>query len=310
MNEPLAYLGGRLLPLSQVSVAVFDTGFVQGVTVAEQLRTFGGKLFRLDAHLARLRHSLAIIGVEPGISIDEIGELANDLAQKNHALLAPGDDLGLTIFVTPGPYSGMAPAEALGEYAKPTLCIHTRPVAFRLFADKYVAGESVAISSIRQIPEDCWPAGLKCRSRMHYYLADREVARRFPGARAILLHHDGTVCEASTANLLAYFPGEGLVSPPHDRILSGISVAVARELAGQLGIPFGERDLRPDDLKAATELLLTSTSPCAVPITRLDGQPIGDGRPGPIHARLLSAWSELVDVDIPAQAQAFRGRSG
>lgn len=309
MTEPLAYWNGRLVPLSAVSVPIFDTGFVQGVTIAEQLRTFAGKLFRLDAHLTRLQRSLEIIGLDPGVSMDAIGQIATDLAARNHALLEPGDDLGLTIFVTPGPASSMAPMSAIAEQSGPTLCIHTRPIAFWTFADKYETGESIAISAVRQIPEDCWPPELKCRSRMHYYLADREVARRFPGSRAILLQHDGTVSEATTANLLAYLPNEGLVSPPHDRILPGISVATAKGLAGELGIPFGERDLRTEDLRAASELLLTSTSPCVLPVTRLDGTPVGDGRPGEMFSRLLSAWSKKVGVDIAAQAAGFRGRN-
>jgi branched-chain amino acid aminotransferase len=297
MTEPIAYLNGQLLPLSQVSVAINDLGFLQGVTVAEQLRTFGGRLFRLDAHLARLRRSLEIVGVDPGVSLDELGRLAHEIAARNHALLADGDDLGLAMFVTPGAGSG------------PTVCIHTRPITFHLWAEKYAVGESVAISTVRQIPEDCWPAELKCRSRMHYFLADREVARRFPGSRAILLHHDGTVCEATTANVLAYFPDNGLVSPPMDRVLPGISVAVAAELARELGIPFSERELRPEQLAAATELLLTSTSPCALPITKLDGKPVGTGRPGEVHRRLVAAWGKLVGVDIAAQAMAFRNRA-
>ncbi|MEX2188580.1 MAG: aminotransferase class IV [Pirellulales bacterium] len=308
MTEPVAYQNGRIVPLSQTHVAVYDAGFVQGVTVAEQLRTFGGKLFRLEAHLDRLARCLKVVDVDPGLSLGEIGRIATDVAERNHALLSPGDDLGLTIFVTPGPYAAMAPAELSGQLASPTVCIHTRPVAFRLWAEKYAHGESVAVSTIRQVPEDCWPAELKCRSRMHYYLADREVARRFPGARAILLHHDGAVCEATTANLLAYFPSEGLVSPPHDRILPGISVAVAAELAAKLGIPFREREIRPEQLRRAEELLLTSTSPCVLPVTRLDGQAIGDGRTGAVHARLLAAWSAMVGVDISGQAMGFRGR--
>jgi branched-chain amino acid aminotransferase len=309
MTEPLAYWNGRLAPLSAASVPIFDTGFVQGVTIAEQLRTFAGKLFRLDAHLTRLQRSLEIIGLDPGVSMDAIGQIATDLAARNHALLEPGDDLALTIFVTPGPTSTMSPKSTIGEDARPTLCIHTRPVAFWSFADKYETGESIAISTVRQIPEDCWPPELKCRSRMHYYLADREVSRRFPGSRAILLQQDGTVSEATTANLLAYLPNEGLISPPHERILPGISVATAKGLAGELGIPFGERDLRPEDLHTATELLLTSTSPCVLPVTRLDENPVGDGRPGDVFSRLLSAWSKKVRVDIAAQAAGFRDRN-
>src|SRR5947199_8090135 len=100
--EPLAYLNGRLVPLSQAAVAVFDIGFLQGVTVAEQLRTFGRRLFRLDLHLARLAHSLELIGVDPGISMADLGRVATELVEENRKLIDPHDDLGATIFVTPG----------------------------------------------------------------------------------------------------------------------------------------------------------------------------------------------------------------
>src|SRR5262245_54158463 len=106
--EPVAYLNGRWIPLSQAAVSVFDGGFVQGVTVAEQLRTFGGKLFRLDMHLERLARSLEIIGVNPGLSADELARLAETITERNFLLLDPADDLNLTIFVTPGPYGAYA----------------------------------------------------------------------------------------------------------------------------------------------------------------------------------------------------------
>src|SRR2546423_14868524 len=105
MIEPLAYLNGRILPFSQAALSLTDGGFVQGVTVAEQLRTFGGKLFRLDQHLIRLARSLEIIGIDPGLTTGELAEIARELAAKNYGLLNPGDDLGLSMFVTPGPYS-------------------------------------------------------------------------------------------------------------------------------------------------------------------------------------------------------------
>src|SRR5438034_2991391 len=105
MNQPLAYFNGRFLPVSQVAIPLYDAGFVQGVTVAEQLRTFGGKLFRLERHLERLGRSLRIVDVDSGCAPAELAAAARELVAKNHALLAPGDDLGLSIFVTPGPYS-------------------------------------------------------------------------------------------------------------------------------------------------------------------------------------------------------------
>jgi branched-chain amino acid aminotransferase len=305
MNEPLAYLNGRYLPFSQAAIPVTDGGFVQGVTVAEQLRTFGGKLFRLEQHLARLARSLSIVGIELGMPVVKLGEIAWEIAAKNHALLEPGDDLGLSMFVTPGPYSTFA---AGGDVQGPTVGIHTYPLPFHLWHEKYERGESLVVTDVMQVPAACWPAELKCRSRMHYYLADKAARAKEPGARALMLEERGFVTEASTANILVYYRDVGLVSPPKEMILPGVSAAVVEELAGRLGIPFSYRSLTVDDVAAANEVLLSSTSPCVWPVTRLNGQGIGDGKRGETAARLLAAWSELVGIDIKGQTKQFLNR--
>jgi branched-subunit amino acid aminotransferase/4-amino-4-deoxychorismate lyase len=305
MPEPIAYLAGQWLPVSQAAISFYDTGFMLGVTVAEQLRTFGGRLFQLDRHLDRLARSLAIVGVEPGLSRADFERIATELAAQNHRLLDAGDDLGLTIFVTPGAHPAFA---KLARQAGPVVGMHTQPLPFGTWTAKYDAGDHLVVTSIRQVPDACWPPELKCRSRMHYFLADREARERQPGARALLVDERGFVTEASTANLLIHRAGQGLISPPRERVLPGISMAVVHELAGKLAIPFSERNLSPADVAAADEVLLCSTSPCVWAVTRLDGRPIADGRPGPICRRLQAAWSELVGLDIVAQAQRFTGR--
>lgn len=306
MNEPLAYCNGRLLPASALGVSPVDAGFIQGTTVAEQLRTFGGKVFHLDDHLTRLNHSLEILELDPGIGRAKMIEVAMELIAHNHPLLEPGDDLGLSIFVTPGPYRGYS---APGPY-EPTLAMHTYPLAFRFWAGKYTAGQSLVTTEFQQVPPQCWPPSLKCRSRMHYFLADRQAGRIEQGARALLLDHEGRVSEASTANVLIFKESEGLVSPPRATVLQGISMAVVFQLAERLGIPAVHRDLWPEEVASAQETLLTSTPFCLLPVTRLNGKPIGDGTPGPVFRRLLAAWSELVGLDIAAQAQRFAARSG
>ena len=305
MPTTLAYLNGRFLPFDELKISPHDAGFVQGVTVAEQLRTFNGELFRLDQHLARLGRSLATIGVDPGHSLERLGEIGRHLVEHNRPLLAEGDDVGLSIFVTPGPYGTFAPAGASG----PTVALHTYPVAFAGFADKYAAGERLAISDVRQVPDNCWPADLKCRSRMHYFLADRDARTRYPGARALLLDQDGWVCEASTANVFLYRADEGFVSPPGEAILPGITVAACSELAGKLGLAWRERQIAPPEVKGADEVFLCSTSPCVLPVVQIDDTPIGGGKPGPIYQQLLAAFSQLVGLDIAAQARKFAART-
>jgi len=305
LPEPIAYLNGQWLPVSQAAVSVYDGGFMQGVTVAEQLRTFGGKLFRLDLHLDRLARSLATVGVNPGLAREDFALIATELAAQNHMLLDPADDLGLSMFVTPGPY---APFASAARHKGPTVGIHTQPLPFGTWAGKYDTGESLVVTDIQQVPAACWPAELKCRSRMHYYLADKQAREREPGSRALLLDEQGFVIEASTANILVYYRDVGLVSPPRERILPGITVAAVVELAGKIGVPFSHRDLTTDDVAGADEVLLCSTSPCVWSVTRFSGQPIADGQPGPICRQLQAAWSELVGLDIVAQARRFATR--
>ena len=326
MSGPIAFLNGRIIPGAQAAVPVSDAGFVLGMTVAEQLRTFGGRLFRLEQHLERLFHSLDVIGVQPPLGRTEFIEQATEVARHNHALLAAGDDLGMTIFVTPGPYptmvagsgeseTGMAPGElGPGESSRaqpssgPTVCMHTFPVPFRLWADKYEQGESLVTTSIEQVSPRSWPPELKCRSRMHYYLADREARAKQPGARALMLDEHGNVTEATTANIVLYREGVGLITPPRAKVLPGISLAVLRELAESLKIVVVEQDLTPADVSGAQEVLLTSTSPCVLPVVSFNGKPIGGGRPGQGFRRLLGAWSGLVGVDIAEQAKKFAKR--
>jgi branched-subunit amino acid aminotransferase/4-amino-4-deoxychorismate lyase len=161
------------------------------------------------------------------------------------------------------------------------------------------------VSEVRQVPDNCWPSEVKCRSRIHYYLADHEAVARQAGSRAILLDQEGYVAEATSANVLVYRELEGLSSPPDDHILVGISLGVVHELAGKLGVPFMRRRMTVEDLLQADEVMLASTSVCLLPVVSCDGRAIGPGMPGPMHQRLLSAWGDMVGLGIAEQARRF-----
>ena len=295
MTEPLAYLNGDFIPASQLVVSTEDLGFAQGVSVSERLRTFRGRLFRLDEHLERLANSLRIVDLQPGLSIARIGELADELVSRNRHLLTDGDDLGVSLCITPG----------IPALQQPTVGMRAYPLPFGQWTSYHDRGQALTETGVRQVPESCWPAALKCRSRMHYFLADRLAHTIDPGSRAVLLDQDGFVSEASTANMLFYRRGEGLVSPPRETILPGVSLSVLAELAAGLGIAFHFRRFRLEELAAADEILMCSTSPCVWPVTRLNGQPLEPGAQGPVYQQILQAWSELVGVDIAAQARRF-----
>ncbi len=296
-----AWLDGRFMPRDTFAVPAGDSGFVMGATVTEQLRTFHGRLFLPAPHARRLADSLATVGVTPAHSVDAIMAAAEQLASHNHQLLAeavPPSDLGIVIFVTPGDQA----SQHGGQSGPPRTGIHTFPLAFALWADAYDAGLPLRSVSVRQVPSDCWPPGAKVRSRLHYFLADREAAAAEPGARAVLAHHDGRISETSTANIAVVKAGI-VTAPPRSDALPGVSLAFARELASAIGIAWHERSLTAADVAAADEILLTSTPNCLLPATRFDGRPVGTGKPGPVFRKILEAWSQAVGIDIPLQAR-------
>jgi branched-subunit amino acid aminotransferase/4-amino-4-deoxychorismate lyase len=296
-RDCLGWIDGRFVAADSLAIPVGDAGFVLGTTVTEQLRTFGGRVFLPDDHARRMTRSLAVAGIDPGMPVARIFEAAAEVAARNHAAGDPDDDLGLCVLATPGDL----PAQHGGRHGRPRVIVHAFPLAFMLWADAYSEGISLASVSVRQVPKDCWPLDLKCRSRMHYHLADREAAARHPGARALLCHADGRVSETSTANVVVVRDGR-LASPPPGDALPGISLTFVRKLALDRGMAWEERTLSIDDCVFADELLLTSTPSCLLPVTMLDGRRIGNGRPGPVFRGLLAAWSGSVGVDIAAQA--------
>ncbi len=301
METSPAYLNGRWVTQADLQIPFYDAGFVLGATVTEQLRTFAGELYQLDDHIRRLIHSLEVVGIEPQESAQQLADIACEAVTRNWSTVPAGSDLGLGIFITPGPYSTLAPSGP----RQPTVCVHTYRLPFEFWATRYDEGQPVVVTDVRQVPTVCWPADLKCRSRMHYYLADREAEQRQPGARAVLLDTDGNVSEASTASVMMYRANEGLVAPIGEKILPSISRMVLKSLAGQEGIPVIERDIAGDELASADEVMLASTTVCMLPVLQVDGLQVGTGRPGPVYRKLLDAWSRSVGLNIPEQAFRF-----
>lgn len=298
--EPIARINDRLVPMSQAAVSLFDLGLVQGAAVTEMVRTFAHRPFRLDAHLERLRRSVRAVGFPIDPALDDLRAKTLEVVELNARLIPPGHDLGIVLFVTAGlnlTYVGAAGAESART---PTLCIHTFPLPFELWAEKFDAGQHLVVPSVRHVPPDCIDPQIKMRSRMHWYLADRQARLVDPHASALLLDHEGRVTETSAANF--FLVADGAVhTPGAGGTLGGLSQQVVSELCDRLGVPFVSRTVRPYDATNADEAFTSSTPYCLLPVTKFDGRPIGDGRPGPVFRRLIAAWNDLVGLDIIAQ---------
>ncbi len=301
MSEPIAWLNGTVVPVADARLHVFDLGIVGGVSVAEMFRTFRHRLFRTDEHLHRLTESLARAGLRINMSHDELQSRLEDVVRHNTALIDAEDDLGAIVFVTAGlnpTYVGRETAQAAGC----SVGMHTFPLPYRLWSAKYDDGVSLVVPSVRAMPVDVVDPRIKSRSRMHWHLADQAARQIEPGAMAILTDHAGNLTETAASNLIAVLDGH-LVSPPAGTVLEGISLGVVAELAEKIGRPLQRRPISPHELSSATEAFLSSTPPCLLPVTRFQGQPLGTGQPGPVYRQLLSAWNELVGLDIREQMQ-------
>lgn len=300
VTEPLVYLSGRTVPASQAHLAIYDGGIVLGATVTEMTRTFNRKLFRLSDHIDRIYRSLKYVRFDVGLSKAEMIQISEDLVANNFKLLADYEEIGLIHFVTPGEYKTYAGSAGGGAPPKPTVCIHTFPLPFELWAKRMELGVRVFTPSIRHVPPQCYDPKMKYRSRMHYYLADQEARAGDPEAIALLLDLDGNVTETSGANFLIVEKGT-IVSPTLRNTLPGVSRQTVIELAADLGIPFVERDFQVFNVMNAEEAFLTTTPYCVMPVSHINGAAIGMGTPGPVAKRLLAAWSERVGVDIAKQ---------
>ena len=295
---PIALFKEDIVPQGELHIELDDIGFVMGATISERLRTFGGQLFQVDEHLARLALSLGSLGIAAAELLSRVQAAAVDIVAHNIALCGAGSDLGLTVLITPG-------RVATNE---PTVLVYSSTLPFSEMHGWYSNGVSLQVSSHRQVPENCWPSHLKCRSRMHYYLADQEARSKQSDARALLLDQHGNVAEASTANLLIYNKDVGLVSPRKENILPGISLTVLENLAAQLGVGFQYADFSAADLLAADEVILCSTSPSVWAVRECNGQVCGAGADGEMVRVLQRGFSDLVGLDIVAQAAELSER--
>jgi branched-subunit amino acid aminotransferase/4-amino-4-deoxychorismate lyase len=308
MAQPLVYLNEQLVPAGEAHLAIFDTGVVFGATVTEQTRTMHRQLYRLDDHFDRLFRSLHSLQLDIGLTRDDFADLSHQLADHNARFLDEGGELGLIHFVTAGEYAAYADHSGRPARTIPTVCIHTFPLPFERWAKSMQTGAHLVTPSIRHVPPVCYDPHVKYRSRLHFFLADKEAQRVDPEALALLLDLNGNVTETSGANFLMVEQGT-LVSPTLANTLPGVSRAAVIDLAGRLGIPLIERDIQVSSALSADEALLTSTPYCLMPVTKINGVPIGTGQPGPVFRRLIEAWSEEVGLDIVQQIiDGARGR--
>lgn len=287
-NQSLAYLNGQKIAAAEARVSAFDLGFTMGVSVTEQIRTYGRQTPLIERHLDRLFGGLDIIGLTPPLSrVDLMAQVA-DLINGNGRQLAAGDELGIGICITPGL------ASAFGQTNDgPTTLVYTYELKSADRAAALLRGIRLTSVSTTEIPASSVPKALKCRSRMHYYLAEQEARATDPNSRALLHDTDGFVAEGTTASVIMVSANE-IIAPLKEAVLPGVTLGYALELAANMGIKVRRRDITKAQLESADEVMWLTTPVGIAPVTHVNGQAIDKGAAGNITQRLSEAWQSAL----------------
>jgi branched-subunit amino acid aminotransferase/4-amino-4-deoxychorismate lyase len=302
MPKPVAWLNGKLIDAAQAAVPVGDLGVVAGASVTEFLRTFRHEPYRLADHLARLMTSLDLLEFSTQVDAATLRDAVETVVAHNRELVPPHHELGLIAFVTAGQNLTYLGAAGRGLVGQGTVCVHSFPLPFELWAHRYTEGQHLATVNVPPLPGSAVDPQAKHRNRLHWLRADREARTKHDSSSSILTTTDGHLTETSSGNVFV-LDGNTLRTPREEFVLGGISRTALIEFAGTLGIVVKEANLTADDLATADEVLTTSTPYCVIPVTQFNGRPVGSGEPGPSFQRLIAAWSDSVGVDIVRQAE-------
>jgi len=301
------WINGRIVADKDAHISVMDHGFLFGDSVYETIRTWGGRPFLLQEHLARLERSArgVCIPLPPGVEeaieavLRHTATLALKAKRSSRMKHRDGPALSksargseerlLRVILT----RGTGPVGYEVEPSQiPTLIVLSRPlpaIPQRFYQD----GMSLAVVSTRRNSRSALDPALKTSNLLNLRMAYME-ARRLGADDAILLNHQGDVAESSGSNIFLVQQGR-LATPILDvGILQGITRNFVLHLAQEAGIATSEERLTLEHLRQSEEIFLTSTTRSIMPVSKLDGEAIGQGIPGPLTLRLIRCFEERV----------------
>ncbi|MBX6377695.1 MAG: D-amino acid aminotransferase [Clostridia bacterium] len=287
----VVFLNGRFVPYAEAVVSVEDRGLLFADAVYEVVKCYGGRPFRLETHLTRLQRSADAIRLPLPLAPEEWAQVVAELVRRNGL---EGVDASVYLQVTRGP----APrAHAFPDAPRPTVFAVARALPP---ADPVLVERGVAVITV---PDPRWHlCHVKATGLLANVLA-KEQARE-AGAYDALFVRDGAVTEATSANVFFVRGGVLWTHPEGPAILSGVTREVILELARERGVPVREEPVPPAEAAAADECFLSGTITEVLPVTRIDGRPVGDGTPGPVTRTLRQALLALARGRTAAVAPA------
>lgn len=282
-----AYVNGRITPADKAVISIFDRGLVLGDGLFETLRAVKGHPQFFPLHYGRLSKSAKRLRIALPMQEEALRKLASDLCRKSRL-----DDAVVRITLTRGRYLG---GLAMDKRIPPSLIVTVAPVS-GLPPALYDKGVKVAISTINKAAA----SGLDSTIKSINYLANifaKAQADRKGCYEAILLGPHGEIAELSTSSFFCVIEGV-VVTPPIDvGILPGITRQVLLRILKRERIPHHEGAVYPKDIPLMSEAFLSSSVRGPVPITRIDGARIGDGKVGPVFRRLQELYARACEAE-------------
>src|SRR4029079_10335322 len=274
----MVFLNGKFMPIEEARVPVLDRGFIFGDGVYELIPVYSRVPFRMDEHLARLERSLASVRIRNPYSRAEWREIILQLVAKQ-----PFEDQGVYFQVT----RGVAKRDhALPKDATPTVFVMANPLVNP--PREAVERGAEAVSAVDNRWHRC---DIKSISLLGNILL-RQLSADEGAAETILLR-DGHLTEAAACNVFVVRGGVIQCPPKTNLILPGITYDVVLELAQSAQLPLEVRAVSEQETRTADEIWVTSSSKEVLAIVKLDGKPVGDGRPGPAFRRMHQLYQEF-----------------
>jgi D-alanine transaminase len=275
----IVYLNGEFMPADEARIPVLDRGFIFGDGVYEVIPVYSRHPFRLPEHLRRLQRSLDAIRLANPLTDAEWTRLIHDLIAR-HA----GEDQSVYLQVT----RGVAKRDHAfpSRETMPTVFMMSNPLVTPSREMVDAGATAVTATDFRWLRCDIKVTSLLANCLLRQHAADA-------GADEVVMFRDGYLTEGSSSNVFAVKTGVLLAPPKNHLVLPGITYDVVLELAALRKVPTEVREVTESEVRGADELWLTSSSKEVLAITRLDGKPVGSGRPGPVFKTVHQAFQEF-----------------
>jgi branched-chain amino acid aminotransferase len=283
----LVYVNGRFYRREEAKISVFDSGFLVGDGVWEGIRLHGGEFAFLDLHLDRLLEGAKTIGLDIGMTREEITAALRETVRRNGMEGSTGVHVRLMVTRGDKKTPSQDPRFVVGG---PNVVI----IAEHKVADPGLEESGVRLftSTVRRPPPDTLDQRLNCHSKLHEVVALIQALEA--GAdEALMLDPTGAVATCNATNFFVVRRGEVWTSTGHYS-LNGITRRMIIDLCQASGVPVFERTFSLTDVYGADEAFVTGTFGGITPVVEVDGRKIGTGRRGDVTARLTDLYAEAV----------------